>query len=200
VIAVQPFYISADDPPAKQKIIVAALGLFAKDGVSATTVRDIAEASGYTNPALFKHFPSKEALAAFLFERCYLELLGLVSTVAESRMTFPKKHRALIAAYVAALDRDANAVLYVQDNLRHFWPKMSVSFRKHSILEKIRMVLSSGQNEGLVTREIELELLVTAWTGTLQQFARVRYFGEFKRPSEELVRILEKVLTRMVRK
>jgi AcrR family transcriptional regulator len=56
-------YLAHDDAPAKKKILTEALRLFVRDGLCETSIRDIARATGYTNPALFKHFASKERLA-----------------------------------------------------------------------------------------------------------------------------------------
>src|ERR1700746_2254435 len=95
----RPFYVSNDDAPGKHRILVAALALFVRDGLCETSVRDIAKASGFTNPALFKHFRNKEHLARYLFERCYLQLEQLVSTAIASQDTFSKKQRAVIDAY-----------------------------------------------------------------------------------------------------
>lgn len=193
----RPFYVSADDAPAKQRILTTALDLFVRDGLCETSVRDIAKASGFTNPALFKHFESKDDLARYLFERCYLELAELVSSAIASQSTFTAKQRAVIDAYLAALDRDANSVLYVQDGLRHFWPLMTSTVRRHSIVGDIRRLLELGRVEGRVTRTLDIELLTTAWLGTLQQFARFRYFGEFKQATRALAEALDTLLTRM---
>jgi AcrR family transcriptional regulator len=195
----QPFYVSSDDPPAKQKIIIAALDLFVRDGLCETSVRDIAKASGFSNPALFKHFPSKEALANYLFERCYLELHNLTTRAIRSGDTFARKQHAVIGAYMTALDQDQNAVLYVQDNLRQFWPRMPVAMRKHTILREVRMLLELGRKEGIVTASIDVGLLAVAWIGTLQQFARVQYFGEFNLPPRVIATTLEDLLMRMVK-
>lgn len=199
----KPFYVLPNDAPAKQKILIAALKLFVRDGLGETSVRDIAKVSGYSNPALFKHFPSKDALAAYLFERCYLELFHLISRAARSEGNFAAKQHAVFTAYMAALEQDQDAVLFVQDNLRHFWLRMPGDVRKHSILGEVKMLLESGQKEGVVTKAIDIGLLTAAWTGTLQQFARVRSFGDFAepksgQPSRRILAALEALLMRMV--
>ena len=196
----KPFYVSATDAPAKQKILIAALHLFVRDGLCETSVRDIARVSGFTNPALFKHFPTKDALALYLFERCYIEMFQLTVRAIQSGTTFAARQRALIAAYMSALDRDRDAVLFMQDNLRHFWPRMPAAVRKHSILGEVRAMLSAGRREGVVTAKIDLGLLTAAWMGTLQQFARAQYFGEFSQPSHKIATALDLLLTRMVKR
>jgi AcrR family transcriptional regulator len=194
----RPFYVTSDDAPAKQKILIAALHLFVRDGLCETSIRDIAKASGFTNPALFKHFSGKDALASYLFERCYLELYNLVIRAVQSGDTFAIKQHAVIGAYMTAVDQDRNAVLYVQENLRLFWPKMPPSFRKHSILGEVRRLIELGRSEGVVTATVDAGLLTVAWIGTLQQFARAQYFGEFKSSSRVIARTLEDLLTKML--
>ncbi|HKW00343.1 MAG TPA: TetR/AcrR family transcriptional regulator [Vicinamibacterales bacterium] len=194
----RPFYVGEGDAPAKRRILETALELFVRDGLCETSVRDIARASGFTNPALFKHFKSKDELARYLFERCYLELAELVSRAIASETTFATRQRAIIDAYLAALDRDTNSVLYVQDWLRYFWPQLPDRVRRHTIVGDLRRLLESGRAEGRVTRDIDLDVLTAAWVGTVQQFARFRYFGEFKQPTRSLGNALEALLTRMV--
>jgi TetR/AcrR family transcriptional regulator, transcriptional repressor of aconitase len=46
----------------KQAIVTAALPLFARQGYAETTTKDLAKAAGVSEPLLYKHFPSKEAL------------------------------------------------------------------------------------------------------------------------------------------
>jgi AcrR family transcriptional regulator len=194
----RPFYISSDDSPGRQKIVIAALDLFVRDGLCATSIRDIAKVSGFSNPALFKHFSGKDALASYLFERCYLELYNLVLRAIQSGDTFAMKQHAVIGAYMTALDQDQNAVLYVQENLRQFWPKMPLNFRKNSILGEVRGLIELGRSEGVVTPKLDAGLLTVAWIGTLQQFARAQYFGEFKVQSKVIAITLEALLTKML--
>jgi AcrR family transcriptional regulator len=57
--------------PAAERILQAAMGLFAQKGYEQTTVGEIQEAAGLTfgSGALYKHFPSKEAVLAEGIER-----------------------------------------------------------------------------------------------------------------------------------
>ena len=194
-----PAYISESDAPAKKKILVAALKLFVERGLGDTTVRDIAAESGYTNPALFKHFESKDALALHLFECCYLALFQAASLAMAGHNTFKQRQRFLVEALVRALHQDSAAVLFAQENLRQFWPRVSPAIRKHSILALVRKMLEEGQREGSVTRDIDIEILTVAWIGTLQQFARVWYFGNYRRKESKIAAELHAVLTRTVK-
>jgi AcrR family transcriptional regulator len=49
-------------PDRKLAIVKAALPLFARKGFAETTTKDLALAAGVSEPLLYKHFPSKEAL------------------------------------------------------------------------------------------------------------------------------------------
>jgi AcrR family transcriptional regulator len=44
------------------RLMTAAIGMFARKGYAATTVREIVEAAGVTKPALYYHFGSKEGI------------------------------------------------------------------------------------------------------------------------------------------
>jgi len=196
--AKRPFYVSSGDAAAKQRILVAALELFVRNGLCETSIRDIAAAAGFTNPAMFRHFASKDALTRYLFERCYLELFAVVQRAEASAETFAGKHRAIIAAYLQAVDDEPNAVLYAQEQLRHFWPAMPPNVRRSSILGVVRRLLEHGRREGVVAADVDIVLLTTAWVGTLQQFARARYFGEFTQAGRSVVDELDRLLTRLV--
>lgn len=53
----------------KEKILYAALDLFAREGYSAASVRDIAAQLGITKGALYRHYPSKRAILEAIVER-----------------------------------------------------------------------------------------------------------------------------------
>ncbi|WP_067831857.1 TetR/AcrR family transcriptional regulator [Actinomadura kijaniata] len=59
---------AGDLSPSARRILHAAARLFALQGYSATSTRDIAAAVGVRQPALYKHFPSKDAILAALVD------------------------------------------------------------------------------------------------------------------------------------
>lgn len=52
----------------RERILASATALFARQGVRATSVRDITEACGLSKGALYNHFPSKEAVLSSIIE------------------------------------------------------------------------------------------------------------------------------------
>ena len=192
-----PCYLAPDDAPAKKKILTEALRLFVRDGLCETSIRDIARATGYTNPALFKHFASKERLALHLFEQCYLDLFQALERAMSGQQGYAARQQALIVTYLDMLDADRDALLYVQDNLRHFWPMMPAGVKRSSIVGLVQALVQLGRDEGAVTDAIAIDFLVMGWLGVLQQFARAWFFGGFAGPARRHGARLEQLLTRM---
>jgi len=189
-----PDYVLSGDPPSKRMILKEALRLFAQKGIDGVTVRDIGASAGYTNAALFKFFPTKDAVALYLFERCYMALFDQLAAAVNAEMLFEERLRALVSTFIAHIEGDPDAVLFVQDNLRTMWPRVSRSVRRHSILALLRAALEQGVQELRVSSAVDLNLLIAAISGTLQQFARLSSFGEFRGPASNWSRQLEQIL------
>lgn len=190
-------YLRADDAAGKRDILTAALHLFVRDGLCETTIRDIAKSAGYSNPVLFKHFDSKDHLARHLFEQCYLGLFADIDRALAGESGFRAELRALIESYLRALDEDRDAVLFVQDNLRHFWPRVAPHVRSSSIVGRVHALLERGRSAKQVTDRLSLDLLTVGWLGILQQFGRAWYFGDFKGKAVRHREQLEELLMRM---
>src|SRR5215831_17160902 len=107
-----PFYIRPGDPPAKRHILRAAMKLFSEHGLAGTSIRDIARESGYTNPALYKHFASKEELAVYLFETCHQRLWTRCHAAIKSAATFDDKLDAYIGQVLELVDEHPEAIAF----------------------------------------------------------------------------------------
>jgi len=191
-------FVSEGDPPSKQSVLRAALELFVEHGVHATNVRMIAKAAGYTNPAMFKFFASKDALALFLFERCYGQLHRAVEDAA-GRGAFREALAGVVDAFVSQMDDDLEAVLFVQDSLRELWPRLPARARKRSILRALREMFERGIREGAVTGFPSTDVPVAALVGLMAQLGRMLYFGEVEGSARAQGASLELAIGRMLK-
>ncbi len=174
--------LSEGDPPSKREVLRCALRLFVRRGLCETSIRDIAEDAGYTNPALYKFFDGKDALALHLFERCYEHLFAALQETQQKDGSFAENLDALLAGYARLLDSSLDAVLYVNETLRVFWPRLPASTRRRSLLRLFRALVELGRREGTVSPRVDADLAVAMLVGTLAQVARAAYFGEIPRP------------------
>jgi AcrR family transcriptional regulator len=167
-------YLAEEDAAAKVAGLRTALKLFVRNGIDATSVRDIAAGSGFTNPAIFKHFDSKEAMALCLFERCYI-WMGSEFRAASEAITggTEQKLAAIVTCALRLIDQDQEAVLYVQENLRRFWRQASPETRQFSLLGHIRALIDARAGS-LIERNLQASAII----GFLGQLAREAYFGE----------------------
>lgn len=192
-----PFYVSTDDPPSKRAILEAALELFTEHGLDGVTIRDIAARSGYTNPAIFKFFPGRDALAEQLFIDCYRELSRRFAATEHADSDFRQNLRALLEEFSSVIDRELDAFLFVTDNLRRLWPRTSRQLRGISLLGIVRRLIEQGHREGAIPREIAPTFLLAGIAGTLAQVARLVYFEELPRSGPGRVDPLETLIVKM---
>lgn len=193
-MAKEQFYISVDDPPAKRAILKEGLRLFAEQGLSSTTIRDIAAATGYSNPALYKHFATKEALALTLFERTYRELMSHLSIAMKRETGFASRLRDYVAAFTGFYDDHPDAMIFTIDNLAVLWPQVSESMRNRTIITLTRELLEEGREEGLVSRNADLPLQLTLVIGTLGQLARQLYLRAMEGPAGKHAAGIERMI------
>ena len=190
-------FVSQGDPPSKQAILRAALALFVKHGLDATNVRMIAAEAGYTNPAMFKFFESKDALALFLFECCYDRLQRAVAAAA-GHGAFRESLAGVVDAFLSQMDEDLEAVLFVQDSLRELWPRLPARVRKRSILRALRDLFERGIRERAVSGFRTSDVPVAALVGLVAQVGRMIYFGEMEAPARSHRAELHLATTRML--
>lgn len=197
--AVKParFFVSDTDPASKQAILQAALGLFVRHGLASTNIRMIGEAAGYSNPAMFKFFESKEALALYLFERCYHRLFTSVHAAASADV-FDDALAGVVSAFLQAMDEDLEATLFVQDSLRELWPRLPAAARKHSLLGTLKRLVQRGMRDGRVHGYGSPDIPVAALVGLMAQLGRLLYFEEVASPASrhraELTLAIERML------
>jgi AcrR family transcriptional regulator len=191
-------YIALDgDPASKREILKAALSLFVRHGPSGPTAREIAAQAGYSNPAIFKYFRTKDKLALYLFKQCYVRVTDELHDSIRLERPFRDNLAALLDAYRRIVEEDLDAFLFATENLRRFRLSLSPELRARSIGGLLRQVFENGKVEGVVGQDADIELLVVGVIGLLSQFARLLYFGEFQGPTGDWIASLERMIIKM---
>jgi AcrR family transcriptional regulator len=157
-------------------ILEAARGLFARNGFHATGTNEIAAAADCSEPIIYKHFASKQALLAAVIEECGLEMrAALERTLAEH--TDPLDAYATFARSLVSeprfieITRLRTLALSLADDPTILASLQTVS---HVMRGRWAAILTDGQRTGHVRRDIDvagvclLGLGVTLTAGYLQ--------------------------------
>lgn len=82
----------------RDRILHVALELFAQQGYSGTSIRDIAERMGMTKAAVYYHFPSKESLLADVLTPAMTRVSQVLGEA--EQVSTPEQRRELVTAIV----------------------------------------------------------------------------------------------------
>jgi AcrR family transcriptional regulator len=178
-----PFYIGNEDSPAKQEILRAAMKLFSERGLAGTTIRDIAEESRYTNPALYKHFESKDELALHLFEVSHRRVWTRLQQALAAGTGFTDKLERYIGEWLALVDEHPDVIAFLSDSARVLWPMTSATVRRQTIIGLARSLALEAPAPRGKSAKISPDVLAAALQGTLAEFTRMMQVGVVPGPA-----------------
>lgn len=177
-----PFYIGENDPPAKREILRAAMKLFSERGLAATSIRDIAQESGFTNPALYKHFAGKEELALHLFEACHSRVWASCAAALASRDNFEGKLDAYVGRWLQLWDEYPDVLAFLSDSARVLWPKSRATVRRHTMIGLAKsLVVQAPQSRR--SSPVNPSLFAASLQGALAELARMIQVGVIEGPA-----------------
>ena len=192
-----PFYVREDDPPAKRQILRAAMKLFARRGLDGTSIRDIARESGYTNPALYKHFVSKEALALHLFETCHQRLWTRCHAAIAAGTSFDDKLDGYIGQVLELVDEHPDAMAFLSENARVLWPRSGEAVRRRTMIGLARSLMDAAPRSGRGRRRVHADVAAASLQGTLAELTRMLQVGVIAGPAtrwkDELIALFRKI-------
>ena len=178
-----PFYVRDEDPPAKREILRAALELFGERGLAATSIRDIAEESGYTNPALYKHFAGKDELALYLFELCHTRVWAACEAALSSADSFDDKMDAYVERWLRFLDEEPEVVAFLSDSARVLWPKAKRTVRRRTMIGLARSLVLESPRVRRASGGIDPDVAAASVEGTLAELGRMIQVGVIPGPA-----------------
>lgn len=193
-----PFYIRPDDPPAKREILRAALALFSERGLAATSIRDIAEESGFTNPALYKHFSGKDELALYLFELCHARVWTICQAALSAADSFHEKLEAYVECWLGLLDEEPEVIAFLSDSARVLWPRARRSVRRRTMIGLARSLVSESPEVRKGSGGLDPDVAAASVEGTLAELGRMIQVGAIPGPARRLHGDVVALLSRLI--
>jgi TetR/AcrR family fatty acid metabolism transcriptional regulator len=155
----------------RERILRAAIDVFAQNGYFNAKVSDIAKAAGVADGTIYLYFDGKEDLLVNIFRehtRNYLQSLEReLAHVkrAEDRIRIAIRH------HLEALGRDRALAIVAQVELRHSLKFMSLLSQQEvaDYLGLLRKMVEHGQAEGSFRRNLHPQLVAKAIFGVLDE-------------------------------
>jgi AcrR family transcriptional regulator len=145
-------------------IVAAATSLFARRGVDATGMRDVADAAGVREAAIYRHFMGKEHMAQEIFASWYGWYGQQVRQIVEGKRSVREKLRALVHVEFETARTHPQEFIYFCENEARFLGAIPQT------LPRVRQELIGMIREGQSHREVRAGdpgLLADLLSGTL---------------------------------
>lgn len=97
----------------RERLLDAAISLFAERGYAATSIREIVEAAGVTKPALYYYYQSKEGIFRAILEEVERRALEIVAGSAATRGSTRERIERLFLSMHALFEREKTAVRFL---------------------------------------------------------------------------------------
>ncbi len=136
-------------------ILDEAAGLFARQGIAGTTVREIADAVGILSGSLYHHFASKDEIAVAIMTRYLEDLLGRYrSIVADTPDPAQRLERLIAVSFEVATSRPHETEMY-QSSLQPLLDGPSVRAAAAEIQATWLETIGAGVAAGELRSDVE---------------------------------------------
>ena len=151
-------------PSQKSIILKSALSCFAELTYEGTRLHHIAKRAGVSEGALYKHFPSMEALAQEIFSYHLVKFSESMLEIEQSELAPDEKLRQLVQTYLQTYRDDSDAFYFVLLMKPSFWVEIDPG--TVFPLDVAERVIRAGQTAGLV-RNGQANLLAAIFLGCI---------------------------------
>jgi TetR/AcrR family fatty acid metabolism transcriptional regulator len=155
----------------RERILRAAIDVFARNGYFNSKVSEIAKAAGVADGTIYLYFDGKEDLLVTIFRehtRNYLH--SLEREIAHVRRA-DERIRIAIRHHLETLGRDRSLAIVAQVELRHSLKFMSLLSQQEvaDYLNMLRKIVEEGQSDGSFRRNLHPQLVAKAVFGILDE-------------------------------
>ena len=164
----------------RDRILEAAVKVFARSGFHATRVSEVAKAAGVADGTIYLYFASKEQLLVSLFEDRVERLLAFMRVELPKKPNAPAKLRAVIDMQLGLLEHERELAEVITVILRQSTRLMKefAAPRFLAYLDAIAKIVSEGQAAGDFRRDVSPHIAARAVIGALDGIALTWALGK----------------------
>ena len=200
----QPFKL-VDRFPAdsrKQQIVETVLELVTARGAEAVSAQLVADAIGVTQPAVFRHFPTKEAMWVAVMDWLEQHLVAIYSAADDSGEASLVVLSRMFLEHVKLIERyPALAKLVFSDHLRLQYPSLQARFGKihKAYAARLAAVINRAKSDGAVRDTVAAKDAATMFLSLIQglgfQFAIARLPMKLSTEAERVLALYLQAIT-----
>jgi len=164
-----------DGSKTRARIETEALRLFATKGVDGTSVRDIAQAVGVAEGALYRHFPGKDTLSRSLFLDNYAALAREVLQASHLNRPFSAAVRAVVEIFCRLFD-DNRPLFSFLLIAQHAHLQEVPEAAEENVVEAIRVIFAGAMERREIATQ-DADLLAAMALGIVAQPAIFTVYG-----------------------
>jgi len=163
----------------RERILEAAIKMFAERGFHTATVAEIARAAGVADGTIYLYFKSKEDLLLRLFDEKMTELTAEARAEVEGQHTAPEKLRRFIQLHLALVERnpDLASVLIVELRQSAQFLRAADRNKLAAYADVIGEAVRSGQEKGELDATVSPGTVKRAIFGALDELALAWLLG-----------------------
>lgn len=153
----------------RDRILAAAVKVFARNGFYATRVSEVAKAAGVADGTIYLYFKSKEELLLSLFEDRVNKLLSFMREELPKKPDAPAKLRAVIDMQLGLLEGERDLAEVITVILRQSTRLMKEYAAPHfnAYLDAIAKIVADGQAAGTFRKDVSPHIAARAIFGAL---------------------------------
>mgnify|MGYP001813029574 FL=1 len=167
-------------PDKRERILKAAIKVFAKNGFYATRVSEIAKAAGVADGTIYLYFKNKDDVLITIFQDGLQQLLVILRDVAASDAPFDERIARIIELQLGLLEEQRDLAEVITVNLRQS-SSLLKQYAAPLFMEYIDVIaglVRDGQHEGAFRKDLNPRVVARSLFGALDAILLTWALGE----------------------
>ncbi len=185
--------MSSEEKEKRERILVKAEEMFLEHSYSKVTMEEIASGLGISKKTLYKFFPNKETLLRELITNRQCEFMDHIDEIwRQEDLDFVGKFRKTLD-YFGERTSKVNRFHDLQKLVPEVWKDIH-AFKKEKSLEKIRQLLSTGFESGILRGDLNRDIIILLYTNAVESIMTPEVLSELPYSGPQVFEAISKII------